>query len=329
MEGPSDRRDADFYRAKRIRVLVGTRAGVAYDLYARLIADRLAAYIPGEPDVVVENAPTKGAKGVAGEIYTAAPDGLTVGAISPELYFGQLMGDKEIAFDWAKFSWIGTPERSSHLLYARAATPYSSLRAIIEAKTPPRCGASGKTSTAYYLPKLLEELFGARFEMKADYKEGPAVDEGIERGEIDCRVLTISGFFSHEPYHTWRRTGFVRILLQTGAARDPKLPDAPTLAEMMDEYRIPDEGRRLAQVLLSASSFGRPWIAPPGVPPERVGILRDAFMKAARSPAVAEKARTSDLELAPAGGEELQCLAAEVVAQPVEVVARMRKLFAS
>jgi hypothetical protein len=118
-------------------------------------------------------------------------------------------------------------------------------------------------------------------------------------------------------------------VLQTGAARDAKLPDAPTLGELMDEHRITDEGRRLAQVILSASSFGRPWIAPPGVPPDRVGVLRDAFMKTARDPAVAAEARAKDLELAPAGGAELQRLAAQVVAQPAEVIARMRKVFTS
>jgi tripartite-type tricarboxylate transporter receptor subunit TctC len=319
----------DFYRGRQVRIIVGTRAGVAYDLYARLIAEHMGEYIPGAPEIVVENAPVKGAKGVAKEIYRAAADGLTLGAIAPELYFGQLLGDKEIGFDWGKFSWIGTPERSSHVLYARAATPYHSLGAIIDAETPPRCGASGKNSTAYYLPKLLQELFGARFEMICDYKEGPAVDDAVERGEIDCRVLTISGFFSHEPYHTWRRTGFVRMLLQTGAARDAKLPDAPTLGELMDEYRVPDMGRGLAQVILSAALFGRPWIGPPAVPSERIRILRDAFLKAAHNLAVAAEARAKDLALAPAGGDELQALAAQVIAQPAEVVARMKKLFAA
>jgi tripartite-type tricarboxylate transporter receptor subunit TctC len=317
---------SDFFRGKRIRVLVGTRAGVAYDLYARLVAEHMAKHIPGAPEIVVENAPAKGAKGVANEIAATAPDGLTLGAISPELYFGQLLGTKDIAFDWAKFSWIGTPERSSHVLYARAATPYDSLAAIIEAKQPPRCGASGKNSTAYYLPKLLEELFGARFEMVSDFKEGPAVDEAVERGEIDCRVLTISGFFSHEPYHTWRRTGFVRMLLQTGAGRDPKVPDAPTLGEVMDKYGVSDPGRGLAQVILSGAQFGRPWIAPPGVPQGRLSVLRQAFLKAARDPAAAAEAQATDLALEPAGGEELQALAAIVVDQPPEVITRLKKL---
>jgi tripartite-type tricarboxylate transporter receptor subunit TctC len=318
----------EFFRGKRICILVGTRAGVAYDLYARLVAGHMAKYIPGAPEIAVENAPAKGAKGVANEVYSAAPDGLTLGAISPELYFGQLLGDKEVAFDWAKFSWIGTPERSSHVLYARSATPYNSLAAIIEAKRPPRCGASGKNSTAYYLPKLLDALFSAHFEMVCDYKEGPAVDDAVARGEIDCRVLTISGFFSHEPYHTWRRTGFVRMLLQTGAARDPKLPDAPTLGELMAEHGISQAGRGLAQVILGGAQFGRPWIAPPGVPQDRLRVLRAAFLKAASDPATAAEAQAKDLALDPAAADELQELAAEVVAQPPEVVARLKQLVA-
>ncbi|HTM08051.1 MAG TPA: hypothetical protein VL754_06660 [Verrucomicrobiae bacterium] len=323
MEAP-----ADFFRGRRLCVLVGTRAGVAYDLYARLIAKHLPKYLPGAPEVVVENAPAKGAKGVANEIYGAPADGLTLGAISPELYFGQLSGDPEIAFDWARFSWIGTPERSSHLLYARATTPYNSLRAIIDAKQPPRCGASRKSSSAYYLPRLLEALFGARFEIVCDFKEGPDVDDAVVRGELDCRVLTISGFFSHEPYHTWRKTGFVRILLQTGATRDAKLPDAPTLDKVLDEYHIDDSGRRLAQVILSGALFGRPWVAPPEVPSERIRILREAFLKAARDPVVEAEAQAKNLTLSPAGGDELQALAVKILAQPAEVVARMKKLLA-
>jgi tripartite-type tricarboxylate transporter receptor subunit TctC len=141
-------------------------------------------------------------------------------------------------------------------------------------------------------------------------------------------VLTISGFFSHEPYHTWRRTGFVRILLQTGAERDAKLPEAPTLAELMDEYKVAAAGRGLAQAILSAALFGRPWIAPPDVAAERIGILRAAFLNAARDPAVEAEARAKHLALSPASGEDLQALATRVVGQPAEVVARMKALFA-
>jgi tripartite-type tricarboxylate transporter receptor subunit TctC len=322
----SSETEADFYRGKKIRVLVGARPGVAYDLYARLVAGHLAEYIDGQPEVAVENVAGSGSKTIANGIYGARPDGLTLAAISPELYFAQLLRQKEVYFDWSAFSWIGTPDRSNHLLYARTDTPYGSLRAIVEAAKPPRCGASGTSSTAYYLPKLLEEIFRAKFEMKTGYREGPDVDAAVERGEIDCRVLTISGFFSHEPYHSWRKNGFVRILLQTGKERDVKLPDAPTIYELMDAHRVPESGRRLAQVILSGALFGRPWVAPPKVPPQRVKILREAFIRAVRDPALLAEAKMKDLGIVAARGEELQTLAAEVTAQPPDVVARMKTL---
>ncbi|HEY2989379.1 MAG TPA: tripartite tricarboxylate transporter substrate-binding protein [Candidatus Binatia bacterium] len=317
---------ADFFRGKKIRVLVGARPGVAYDLYARLVAGHLAKYIDGSPEIAVENIAGAGPKVIANGIYGARPDGLTLAAISPELYFAQLLQQKEVYFDWAKFSWIGTPDRSNHLLYARAATPYASLGAIVAAAKPPRCGASGTSSTAYYLPKLLGEIFGARFEMRTAYREGPDVDVAAERGEIDCRVLTISGFFSHEPYHSWRKNGFVRIILQSGKERDPKLPETPTIYELMDEYKVSCPERRLARVILSGALFGRPWVGPPGVPAGRLNLLRQAFARAARGPDLLAEAERKDLAVAFAGGEELQTLAAEVIAQPPEIAARIRML---
>lgn len=316
----------NYYQNKTITVLVGARPGVAYDLYARLIAGHMGKYIPGNPDIAVQNISGAGGKKIAGQIYAATPDGLTLAAISPELYFGQILGQSDVQFGWARFSWIGTADRSNHLLYARAKTPYKTLRAIVEAAKPPRCGASGASSTAYYLPKLLQEIFGAKFEMKTGYREGPDVDAAVERGEIDCRVLTISGFFSHEPYHSWRKNGFVRILLQTGKERDAKLPDTPTIYEMMDAYRVPETGRRLARVILGGALFGRPMVAPPGLAAEKLEILRDAFASAARDRELLREAEIKGLGVVLGGGEELQALAAEVTAQPPDVVARMKTL---
>ena len=212
------------------------------------------------------------------------------------------------------------------MLYARADTPYKSMREIAQASKPPRCGASGTSSTACYLPKLLEEIVDAKFEMVTGYQEGPDVDTAVERGEIDCRVLTISGFFSHEPYHSWRKNGFVRILLQTGKERDPKLPQTPTIYELMDEHKVPEPGRSLAQVILSAALFGRPLVAPPGVPAERVKILREAFMRAARDPELLVEAKMKNLDVVAAGGEELETLARGVMVQPPEVIERMKKI---
>jgi len=318
--------ETDFYKGKRIKVLVGARPGVAYDLYARLMGRHLEKHIPGAPQVIAENMTGARSMAVANHLYGAEPDGLTLGAISPDLYFAQLLGRKDVHFDWSRFSWIGTPDRSHHLLYMRADTPYRSVPEIASATEPPKCGASGAYSTAGLLPKLLEKIFGAKFTMVPGFEEGPDVDSAVERGDIQCRVLTISGFFSHEPYPGWLKSGFIRILLQTGRERDPRLPEAPTIYELMDQHNVPGASRRLAEVVLSAALFGRPLVAPPRTPLERAEILREAFLRAVNDPELLREAETKNLSVVPASGAELENLAREVVSQTPDIIEQLRNL---
>ncbi len=317
--------DDSFYAGKTIKILVGFRPGAAYDLYARLVARPMGRYIPGNPAVVVENS-VESAVTTAGRIYRATPDGTTLAALIPALYLTQLTGSGDAGFDLSRFAWIGGPTKSHYLLYMRGDAPYKNMRDIRDSSTPPVCGAGEITTTGYYLPKLFEEIIQTKFKIVAGYKEGPDVDKAVERGELQCRALTIDGFFSHEPYPTWLKTGFVHVLLQTGATRDARLPDVPTLPEVMDEYKTSDANRRLAKLVLASSEFGRPIVAPPGVPPDRARILRDAYAGATKDAALIAEAKKENLELNPATGQELEELAKEVLRQPREAVERMRKL---
>jgi tripartite-type tricarboxylate transporter receptor subunit TctC len=318
---------APFYQGKTIRLVAGTPAGSVYDLYARMVAQFIPKYIPGAPNVIVQNMPGVASMVAANYIYQVAkPDGLTIGSIQPALYFDQLVGRQEVKFEWQKFTWLGNTTRSHHLLYMRGDTPYKTIEDIRKATVPPKCGAEGTASSAYYLPKLLEETIGAKFNVVTGYNSGTDVDLAVERGEVQCRAFTIAAFFAREPFHTWRKKGFVRVIIQTGNKRDSLLPDIPTLPELMNLHKTPDSGRRLATVILAANDIGRPIVATPGIPPERVKILREAFMKAVRDPELLEDAKKKRLELDPVSGEDLQALAKEIIAQPAEVVERMKKL---
>ena len=316
-----------YYQGKTIRLVAGTPAGSVYDTYARLMAQFLPKYIPGTPNIIVQNMPGVASMVAANYIYSIAkPDGLTIGAIQPALYFDQLVGRKEVQFDWQKFSWIGNTTVSHHLLYIRADAPYKNIEEIRKSTVAPKCGSEGTASSAYYIPKLLEETLGAKFNVVTGYNAGTEVDLAVERGEVQCRAFTIAAFFAREPFHTWRKNGFVRVLIQTGKKRDANLPDVPSLHELMDQYKTTDSSRRLANVILAANEIGRPIIGTPGIPAERVKILRDAFSKAVNDRELLEEAKKKRLELDPVSGEELQTLANEIVAQPPEVVERMKKL---
>ena len=317
-----------FFQGKTIRFVVGTTAGSTYDLYARLIAQYLGKHITGNPNILVQNMPGAGSMIAANYIYgVAKPDGLTIGSINPAIYFNQLAGRKEVQFDWAKFTWLGSPDRSDHLLYMRADSPFKTIHDVRKAAPePPRCGATGTGTTGHYMPKLLEETIGAKFNIVLGYPGGPEIDLAVERGELHCRAFTLTAWFSGELYNTWRKTGFTRVLIQTGRKRDPRLADVPTLYELMHEYKTPESPRRLAVIVMASGEFGRPYVVSPGTPSDHVKILRDAFMKTLKDPEFLAEAKKKNMDIEPATGEELETIAKEIIAQPQEVIERMKKL---
>jgi tripartite-type tricarboxylate transporter receptor subunit TctC len=319
---------ADFYKGKTITVYIGTTPGALYDQWGRILAMHMVKHIPGRPDVVVQNMPGAGHMIAANYVYkTTKPDGLSlIGSIVPTLYFDQLVGRKEAQYDWAKFNWIGSPVQGESQMYMRADTPYKTMEDVRNAKEPPRCGAQGTSDSAYYLPKLFEEVIGTKFNLVQGYPGGPEIDLAVERGEIHCRAFTIEAFLSREPYHTWRKKGFVRNIIQTGKKRDSKLPETETLWELMDKYKTPDAARRLASVMLASGALGRPMLATPGVPADRVKILRDAFKQTMEDKEFLAELDKRKFDLDPVPGEELEKIVKEVMSQPADIIARMKKL---
>src|SRR5688572_20634084 len=316
-----------FYQGKTITIIVSTKAGDVYDLYPRLVAEFMPKFIPGNPNIIIQNVP--GAAGLIGtnQIYNVAkPDGLTFGATYPALYFEQLVKRPEVKFDWTKFIWIGSTINSNSLMYMRADTPYKSMEDIRTATTPPKCGATGVTSSAYYMPKLLEDAIGTKFDVVPGYVAGQDIDLAVERGEVQCRAFTVNAFFAREPFITWRKKNFVRVMYQTGSKRDPRLKDVVLFNELMDKYKTAESVRRLTKVVLAADEFGRPIVFPPGVPADRVKIIRDAFNKTISDPALLAEAQRRRLDIDPATGEELDALAKEVMTASPDIVERVKKM---
>jgi tripartite-type tricarboxylate transporter receptor subunit TctC len=313
-----------FYQGKTIRIVIGSSTGGGYDLWARLLARYFGQHIPGKPEIIVQNMPGAGSVVAANYVYgVAKPDGLTLGAILPAIYFDQLVGRKEVQFDWSKFHWIGSPEQNEILHFIRSDTPYRTVEELRNAKEPPRCGSSGTGTTGHYIPRLMEEVLGIKSRIVGGYQGGSEIDLAVERGEVHCWSPVIATFFGREPYMPWRKKGFVRVVLQTGRKRDPRLADVPTIWELMDQYRTPEAGKRLAKVVLTAATLGRPIVAAPGVAAERVKILRAAYARTLNDPDLLDEAKKRGWEVDPLAGEELESLAKEVIVQPPEVIERM------
>ena len=316
-----------FYQGQSIKIIVGFTSGGFYDRWSRLLARYVPKYLPGNPDMVVQNMPGAGGLIAANHIYSVAkPDGLTLAMLSYGMYLDQLVGRKEVQYDVRKFNWIGSPEKSDVLFYMRSDAPYKSVQDIRSASTPPKCGSTGTAGTDYILARLLEDTLGLKIDTVLGYPGGSEIDLAVEKGEVQCRAMTAAPFFGREPFTTWRKNNFVRVILYGGQKRDERIPDTPTIYEIFEKEKTPEESRRVADVVLRGVDFGRPWVAPPGTPKERVKILRDAHAKAMADPQLLEEAKKGKMEVEPVSGEELQKLADRMINQPPGVIARVKKV---
>jgi hypothetical protein len=130
--------------------------------------------VPGNPETVVQNMPGAGGVVAANYIYAVArPDGLTLGAFNPGLYFEQLVGRPEVKFDWSKFTWIGSPEQNDVMHYIRSDAPFKTVDDLRNAKEPPRCGSTGTGTSGHYLPHLLDETLGIKTTIVSGYQVAP------------------------------------------------------------------------------------------------------------------------------------------------------------
>jgi hypothetical protein len=161
------------------------------------------------------------------------------------------------------------------------------------------------------------------------YAGGTEIDLAVEKNEVVCRAHSMSAHFGREPFDTWHKRGFDRHLVQTSRKKDPRAADAPTLLELFDQYKVPETKRRIAQVLLAAGDFGRPMMVTPGTPPERVKILRAAYVKVLSDPEALDEAKKGRMDVDPASGEELETLVKEIFDSPPEVVDRVKKILSN
>jgi tripartite-type tricarboxylate transporter receptor subunit TctC len=316
-----------FYKDKTIRIIVGFTSGGLYDQYARLLARHMGKYISGNPNIIVQNMPGAGSLTATNYVYgVAKPDGLALGMLGSGIYLDQLLGRKEATFDVAKLSWIGSIDQRDLVLYMKADAPWKSIEDVMNSKEQPKCGATGTSDLTSIMTAIVDETLGVKFQDVRGYPGGVEIDLAIEKGEIHCRGTGVTTHFAREPYFTWHKTGFDRHIVQTGAKKDSRLADAPTLIDLMDKRKTSAFSRSVAKVMLVSATLGRPMVATPGTPPDRVRILRDAYLKTFADPEVAQEAKKSRLDLQALSGSEVEAQIREVMNQPKDVVARVKKL---
>jgi tripartite-type tricarboxylate transporter receptor subunit TctC len=312
---------ADFYRGQSISMAVSSSAGGGYDTLSRAVAKRLGKHIPGNPSVIVRNMP--GAGGILAMNYLAnvAPrDGLTIGQVQNNTPFEPLFGTKEANYDATKMIWLGTPSIETALLIVWHTSP---IMTIEDAKRMPMtAGASGANSTPSFYARLLNELLGLKIKIILGYPGQNEAFLAIERGELDSYGDTFwSALTSTRP--DWLKEKKIRILVQYGPEKEAALPDVPYGPDLVNN----EDDKKLFEAAYAPLAAGRPFVAPPGVPPERAAALRAGLLATFEDPDfLAEAARSRLVINKPTSGEAMQARIAAVYQMPTRILDRLRRI---
>lgn len=318
-----------FYKGKTTRIIVGFSPGGFFDLRARHLARHIGRFIPGNPSVIVQQMPGAGGLVALNYLYgVARPDGLTFGTVRGGDYVSQLVGMPGVKFDWSKLTFIGVANPTSQLIYIRADAPATTWRDIRASREPIFAGETALGSTGGAIWQVLRDDLGFNVKIVTGYPGGVDIDAAVERGELHARMFSLDPYMGREPFITWRQKGFDRQVLQTGRERDPRLPDVPTIWEIMDELRTPANTRDLVEVILTGFDMHWLYVGPPGIPEDRVTILREAFMAALTDEtAVSEARRMHGVPPNPRHGAKVAEMSRKVMQTSPETLKRLKELF--
>ncbi len=312
---------ADFYRGKTVTLQIGSEPGGGYDVVGRTVARFMGKYIPGAPNLIVQNVPGGGSLRLANQMYKVAPqDGTLFGLASNGMPTTPLLSPEAAHFDPTRFIFIGSTSREIEVMVVWHEAP---VRTIDDVFTKEMIvGASAPGSATRDFPIVLNALLGTKFKVVSGYVGAGAIKLAMQRGEVHSNVALAWGS-AKTSYGDLLRDKQINVVAKYSPTTDPELATVPMMPLGKTEA-----DRQILQILYSREAYGRPFFTPPGVPADRVAALRRAFMDTMKDPEFRREAQLRTVEVEPIEGEELAALTRQLVAIPADVVARARQLLA-
>jgi tripartite-type tricarboxylate transporter receptor subunit TctC len=304
-----------FYKGATINLYVGFSPGGSYDFYARLFARHMGRHIPGNPTVVVQTMPGAGSLRAANYLYNVAPkDGTALAVVTQTVMLEESFQTPGVQYKATEFTYVGRMTAVLETMISWSAAKAQNVYDVRKYETV--AGGTGPTSPTEGYPRLLNAFAGTKFKIVSGYGGTSDIMLAMERGEVDS--LEVSWNTVLRAKEEWLKTGKINVLIQAALERSKELPNVPTLVELGN---TPEDKAALA-FYTSSAAVSRAMLATPGIPPDRVKALRDAFTATSKDPQLLAEISQSQSEFDPASGEYLQDLARTVAATPPDVVKR-------
>ncbi len=318
----SSRADAvsDFYKDKKLNLYVGYTPGGGYDVYARLLARHMNRHLPGNPTMIVQNMPGAGSVRLANWIYSVAPkDGTAFGTVARGVAFDTLLGLPGSQFDATKFNWIGSMNDEVSVCVGWHTSGFKTFEDTFKKELV--VGGTGGSADTDQFPKVLNGVLGTKMRVVVGYPGGNDINMAMERGEVMARCgWSWSSVISTQP--GWLKDKKVNVLVQLSLAKHVDLPDVPLV---MDYAKTPED-TAILKLVFARQVMGRPFMAPPGVPQDRVAALRKAFIDTQKDQPFLDEAKRAMIEITPVPGERIQELVKEAYETPKAIIDKVAEL---
>ena len=307
----------NFYKGRTVTVVTSTGVGGPFDLTARALARHMPRYIPGRPTMIVRNMPGGGHVLATNFMFTQAEkDGTVIATVNNSVPLHQVLDGRGVRFDARKFNWLGSTGSENEVVFTWHTTGVTNIE---EAKKKEVIlGGTGAGSGLVILPRAMNALLGTKFKIVSGYKSSEDINIALQRGEVEARAFSLISITAQRG--DWLRDRKITILAQVGAKRVHEIPDVPLVTELARS----EEDRQVFKLISAAQALGRPYLAPPGVPADRLAILRKAFEATLKDKAFLADAEKLQIDIDPIGADEVTQLVRETVNAPASVVAKAK-----
>lgn len=308
----------DFYKGKRITMIVGFPAGNEYDIGARLLAQYWEKHIPGNPTIVVQNMPNGASIQAANYVYSqAAKDGTVIGAITRNIVTSALLGTPGLTADPSKFIWVGGTSFPGRVCVAGQKAPVQDAAELFTKELI--TGAVAPGNSTHVLPTVFNSVLGTKFKIIQGYKGTADVVLAIERGEVDAVCASWGQFRTNAEAF---QTGRLKLLFSAEEGVNPEIPDAKSIYT----FAKTEQQKQFMRFVFSTTEYGRPYVLPPDVPADRVAILRKAFQDAVNDPALVAESAKAKIDMSLRTHEDLEKATKNLYATPPALIEDVKKL---
>jgi tripartite-type tricarboxylate transporter receptor subunit TctC len=309
--------DDQFFKGKTIVITTSAGAGGTHDVIARVLTRYMSKYLDGHPQMIVQNMPGGGNILATNYMYAIAPkDGTAIAVVSNVIPLHQVIDNRGVRYDAGKFNWLGSIGGKNDVVFAFRDAGVPTLNDLKKKELV--LGGSGPGSNFIIIPTVMNEVLGTKFKIVMGYKSSQELFLAMDRGEIQARDGTYASIVS--TYPEWLEHDKLVFFAQNGIKRDPALPNVPLLIELAKT----EEERRLLTLIASPAPLGQPYLAPPGVAPNRVAALRKAFAESMKDKGLIAEAAKLKVDIDLVSGDEVAKIVKDTVETPSNVVEKAR-----